>query len=457
MTNHAKELESRPSPDKFKNLLDTGHLQVFEDKFLNLHPRDQAEVFEDFENSERDVVYDLLEPKELADAFDIMEEDDEETVNYFKEMDQVYAADLLVEMYADNAVDILEQLDPRYAENLLGQMPDEDSAELRSMMKYEPETAGAIMTTEYVSFVENLTAKEALLELRELAPDAETISYIYVVDVDHRLLGVVSVRDLVMAADEVELHDIMRDNVVYGYVDDDQEEIAKVISDYNFLALPVLSQGQVLKGIVTIDDVLDVLEDEYAEDYSGLAGVDVEERHDTPLSAAKSRLPWLIGLLILGLGTSTLISFFEGIFAEVSVLVVFMSLVSSTAGNASTQSLAIAIRRLNDPTEDDAKGWSLFLRNIATGLTIGLIVGLIAGIIVTLWKDNFFLGLIVGLSIVLAVIFSNLAGAYVPRLIEALGFDPAVASGPFITTLIDLTSVVIYFTVASIFLPYLLA
>lgn len=438
-----------------KAMLEDKNYEAFDENFLDLHPYDQGLLFEGLSSYQRKAVYYLLTPKEMAELFDIMEEDNEYLEVYFSEMESEYAADLLNEMYVDNAVDVLDQLDEAVQENLFDHMDNEDSTHFQLMLTYGEDTAGSIMTTEFIAFEENLTLAETTKQLRELVKEAESIYYLYVVDENDHLQGVVSMRDLLLNNESVYLHDLMNTDIRYIDVDTDQEDAAHIVREYNFLALPVVDHDRRLIGVITVDDIVDVIDDEASEDYSGLAGVDVEDLSDSPVKASQTRLPWLMALLVLGLGTSTLISAFEGMLAEAAILAAFISLITGTAGNAGTQSLAVAVRRLSNVSDRDLKGMQLFVRELFTGLITGFIMGIFAFLIIWLWQQNIFLGIVVGAALAVAVLISTLAGTYIPILIDKMGFDPAVASGPFITTLTDLTSVVIYFSIAQVFLPYL--
>ncbi len=442
--------------DQIINLLKDKNYKDFDEIFLNLHAYDQAQIFQSLNEYERRAIYYILSPEKMADLFDMLAENAESLEPYFYEMDVNYSAELLEKMFTDNAVDTLEHLDEEKRRELLAKIDPESRREFKEIMNYSDDSAGSIMTTEYISLNANLTTKETMEILKEIGPDAEMIYYLYVVDAIGHLLGVVSLRDLVVSSNAMTMGDIMMDDVIQVHVDDDQEDVAHIMRDYDFLALPVVNREGQLAGIITVDDIVDVIDEEAAEDYSGLAGVDVDEKHATPFSAAVNRMPWLVSLLVLGLGTSSLISYFEGLVSEVAVLAVFISLITGTAGNAGTQSLAVAVRRISSRDQQDQSFGNLFINELIVGVLTGLVVGLSAALIVGFWQQNVYLGLIVGIAMFFAVIMSTLAGTFVPMLIESLGFDPAVASGPFITTLTDLTSVFIYFTVASIFLPYLL-
>nr|WP_229084810.1 magnesium transporter [Enterococcus dispar] len=432
-------------------------MQGFREPFLEMHIYEQGQFYQSLTSEERHRMYGYLSPKELADMFDVIEEDDEHMTDYLSEMRPGYAAAMLAEMYTDNAVDLLNTLDKKAVNKYLSLMDKEDASEIKELLHYEDDTAGSIMTTEFVSIVANQTVRSAMYVLKNEADVAETIYYIYVVDQENHLVGVISLRDLIVNEDDTMIQDVMSERVISVHVGDDQEDVAQTFRDYDFLALPVTDYDDHLLGIVTVDDIIDVIDDEAASDYSGLAGVNVEEVSENPVKAASRRLPWLITLLFLGMATATLISHYEELVSEASILAVFISLITGTAGNAGTQSLAVAVRRLaiNDDKENNFV--KTVVSEILTGLVTGFITGLTIFIIVAVWKHNPILGFVIGMAMMCAITVANLAGSFIPMLMDKLGFDPAVASGPFITTLSDLTSVLIYFNIASLFMQYFIS
>ncbi|MBG9984073.1 magnesium transporter [Aerococcaceae bacterium DSM 111022] len=441
---------------KIEKFLHENRMAQFRTEFLALHNYDQAQVFHGIDEEARFKLYQYLSPSELADIFDMLESQDERVDIYFEEMENLYGASVLAAMYPDNAVDVLNDLKDKHQVQIYMQlMPAENAREISILMNYLEDTAGAIMTPEFISIQRDLTLGEAYTELRKKASEAETIYYVYVVDDHNRLSGVISLRDLIINDENKRVADVMNTHTISVGVNDDQEEVAKMVQDYDLLALPVIGFKQELLGIITVDDVLDVMKEEHESDYSGFAAVDVSESHETPISASKSRLPWLITLLFLGLGTSTLISQYDQLIESASILSAFVTLITGTAGNAGTQSLAVAVRKLTNKKEDDSL-FKSFMFEVLTGIFTGLIVGIAVVIIVFVWKRNLILGFVIGIAMMMAITVANLAGALIPKLMERLGFDPAVASGPFITTLSDLTSVFIYFSVAQMFMGYLI-
>ncbi len=447
-----QELDSRFA--QIRKELAENDLTKFRESFLDLHIYEQGQFYQSITEEERALMYSYLSPKELADMFDLIEEDKETLKEYLSEMRPSYAAQMLASMYTDNAVDFLNLLGKKETNKYLSLMSNEDVAEIRELLHYEDDTAGSIMTTEYVSIVANQTVRSAMYVLKNEADMAETIYYIYVINQEEQLVGVISLRDLIVNEDDTLISEIMSERVIAVHVGDDQVDVAQTFRDYDFLALPVIDYDDCLLGIVTVDDIIDVIDEEATSDYSGLAGVNVEEVSENPVKAATRRLPWLITLLFLGMATATLISKYEVLVSEASILAVFISLITGTAGNAGTQSLAVAVRRL--AMNDDKKNnfLTIVVGEVLTGLVTGAITGITIFLIVTVWKGNPTLGFVIGIAMMAAITVANLAGSLIPMLMDRLGFDPAVASGPFITTLSDLTSVLIYFNIASLFMSH---
>lgn len=438
-----------------KDNLNSNNTTRFRSEFLSLHSYEKAKLFHQLTKDERNHVYQTLSPSELAKVIDEAEAEDDQVDDYFNEMNDNYAANVLAEMYADNAVDVLNNLkDQTQVSTYLQMMPPQAAREISRLLNYLDNTAGAIMTPEFIAVSQSSTVDEAYQYLKKVGREAETIYYVYVIDAEGRLVGVLSLRDLILSEDTKKIKEIMRTRVIYVNVNDDQEEVSRMVRDYNLLALPVVGFDHELLGIITVDDVLDVIEEEAESDYSKLAAVDVSEVHESPFSAAKSRLPWLITLLFLGMGTATVISQYESLIAEASILSAFVTLITGTAGNAGTQSLAVAVRKLTNKTESDSLSKSVAFE-LLTGFITGAVVGISVTTIVFVWQRNLLLGLIIGVAMMAAIFVANLAGALIPKMMSKLGFDPAVASGPFISTLSDLTSVFIYFSIASLSLAYL--
>ncbi len=438
------------------DFLSNDFMDKFREEFMQLHPYDQALFFEKVEPDIRKKIFHYLSPKEMAELFEATKFDDEQYEMYLQEMDTIYAASMLSFMYADNAVDVLNELGKDQVASYLNIMDEESAQEIKDLLHYEEYTAGSIMTTEYVAIPETSTCRSAMTILRNEAPNAETIYYLFVVDESHKLTGVISLRDLIIAEEDTLIKDIMNDRVVSVLVSEDQEEVARAIKDYNFLAVPVVDDNQHLLGIVTVDDIIDVLDEEASDDYSKLAGVSHMDTFDkSPFQAAKKRLPWLIILLFLGMLTANLMSLFTETLEQVALLAVFIPLIAGTAGNSGTQALAVAIRGIATGDIEEESKIKLLFREAGTGLITGLLCGVIVVGIVFFWQHDLLIGLLVGAAIFVSIFVATIAGSFIPLLIHRMKIDPAVASGPFITTINDVISILIYLGLATLFISSL--
>lgn len=436
-------------------LLNDEDTEGFRKEYLDLLPYDQAVFFKEQTRDVRLKIYNYLSPREVSNI--IKNIDIDEIEFYITEMDPKYAAMVFSEMPYDDAVDILQELDKDEIASFLALMDKEAVTEIKSLLHYEDKTAGSIMTTEYVSVYRYQTVEETFKQMKIEAPDAETIYYTYVLDDDKRLVGMLSLRDLVIAEPDDLVDDVMSENVVSVSAGRDQEEVARMIRDYDFLALPVVDFQNHLLGIITVDDILDVMDAEAHEDYSKLAAIsEIDSPDSMPIQSAKKRLPWLIILMFLGIITASLIGSFEETLEKVPIVAIFIPLIAGMAGNAGTQSLAVAVRGI--ATGEYGKGSKvvLILKEALTGLIIGITIAILITLLITVWKGNFYLGALVGAAIFVTLIVATLSGALIPLFMEKLNIDPAVASGPFITTLNDITSVLIYFGLATAFMSLLI-
>lgn len=430
-------------------------IDVFRENFLDMHPYEQSMFFAEQDEENRMKIYTFLSPEEIANLMEHIEFQDTEP--FLTEMDPRFASDVLAKMATDDAVDILNEMEKDKVASFLTIMDKAAADEIKQLLHYEEKTAGSIMTTEYVAINKGQTVKQTMRQLKQEAPDAETIYYLYVVDEDKRLVGVISLRDLIIADGDEIIANIMFEKVVYVSVGKDQEDVAQMIRDYDFLALPVVDFQQHLLGIITVDDILDVMDEEASDDYSKLAAIaDVDRPEENPFLAAKKRLPWLIILLFLGLLTASLIDQFEETISKVALLAAFIPVLAGMAGNTGTQALAVAVRGL--ATGDYGKGgkFKLMMREASTGLITGAVCGTVMAIVIFLWKNEFFLGLLVGFTLLITLIIATLAGSLIPIVMDKLKIDPAVASGPFITTINDIISVLIYFGMATAFMKFLI-
>lgn len=458
MTTQPEQINSEVvlDEDKLRRLLSNEDIHSFRQEYLVLHPYDRAIFYEEVGAELRELMYFYLSPKELAEIFETSEIEEDEYEEFLEEMDATYAAEMISYMFVDNAVDVLKELDKKKVVSYLTLMDKEAAIQIKALLHYEEYTAGSIMTTEFVTVSENSTVRSAMTILRSEAPSAETIYYIFVVDDFQRLTGVVSLRDLIIADEDTLIRSIMSDRLVSVSVSDDQEDVARTIQDYNFLAVPVVDFQQHILGIITVDDIIDVIDEEASDDYSKLAGVSTMDTFDkNPFSAAKKRIPWLLILLVLGMLTANLIDLFTETISKVALLAAFIPLIAGTAGNSGTQSLAVAVRGIATRDIEDESKIKLLIREAGTGIITGVICAIFVVLLIFIWKHELVIALLVGAAMLVSIFVATISGSFIPLFMHKLKVDPAVASGPFITTLNDVISVVIYLGLATVFLSSL--
>ncbi|TCI57721.1 magnesium transporter [Exiguobacterium sp. SH1S21] len=434
-------------------LIQKGDPVDFRDVFLTLHPGEQADLFIELNQPDRAFVYSALSPEEYTDLFEKLELDEQQ--QFIQEMPRPYAVSVLNDMFSDNAADLMTELPDDFMNELFEQMDETEATEVKDLMRYPDDTAGAIMTTEFIVLQADKTIGATLEELRDLGPEAETIYYLYVIDVDRRLVGVVSLRDLIVSPLDHLIADIMGRRVVSAHVMADQEDLARTVQKYDLLALPVIDSDDHLLGIITVDDVMDVIERETTEDFEELSATKgSSDINMGPVEAAKKRAPWIISLMFLGMITASTIGGFEDTLETIVLLAVFMPLVMGSAGNAATQSLVVAVRSIALGTINRKNVAKMIRREFGTGVLLGLACMVVIFGVITVLYDSALIGMIVGLSIFASLSVATIVGTLVPLLINRLKLDPAVASGPFITTVVDNLGLIIYFTVATSLLRF---
>ncbi|MCA1029182.1 MULTISPECIES: magnesium transporter [Cytobacillus] len=425
------------------------NLKMFRETFLELHPTDQVEVFKEMELPLQKQLLLFLTPEEFSDIFQGLDLEDQSEV--FTHIGFQYAVAMFNYMSADDVADFLLEMEVENADDILQSMDQEEANKVIELMTYAPRTAGAIMTKEFIRISVESTAAQVIEELRETAMAAETIYYLYVVDIEERLAGVVSLRDLIIAQPNQIIDDIMSTQVVSVPVNEDQENVARLIKEYDFLAVPVIGKEGKLVGIITVDDVIDVLEEETDDDFGEFAASKgATDLNLTAFSAAKKRAPWIVLLMFFGMITANIIGRFEETLQQIVILAAFMPLIMGTAGNTGTQSLAVAVRGLATGSVEKNGVWQIVKRELGTGLMLGVVCMIVlTGIIGLFYQGNWLLAFIVGASLFLALSMAAVIGAVVPLIINRLKIDPAIASGPFITTLNDILSLLIYFSIAT--------
>lgn len=427
----------------------------FEAIIDELQPYDIAQIYADLPEKHRTRFLFFLNIDALADL--IQELDSEEQIDVLNRLGIEKSGKVLDMMDNDDLASLLEDLSPEKIASLLSGMKKGEAKIVQDIMNYPAETAGRLMTNRFVWIRDYYTVREAVDKLKSFAELAETINYLYVIDQHRHLVGVVSYRDLLIADTQEKIRDIMYERVISVLEDTDQEEVARLIERYDFLAIPVVNEEQVLMGIITVDDIIDVFIREANEDIEKLSASGKSIDFDTKsFVAAYRRLPWLVLLLFIGLISGSIISSYENTLEKVVALAFFMPMISGMTGNTGTQSLAVVVRGLVSNDIDKRVITKLILRELSVGVIIGVTCGVLISVIALVWQGNFILGLVVGSSLLLTLIIGTLAGTIIPLILYRLNIDPAIASGPLITTLNDIFSLVTYFGIATMFIEYLL-
>jgi len=401
-------------------------------------------VAELLSNLPRDVQADLLEHmprQQAADALEEMEEQEAERV--LATMKPATAADMIAHMAPDDATDVLAEFPQAERQALLDRLPATARQRIQGLLRYPPDTAGGIMSPQVTALPDTLTAEEAIDRLRRLARESEQIYYTYVVDSTGRLVGVLSLRDLLLARDEQSVTQIMIRNVIYAPATMDREEVAALFSKYGYLALPVVDERRRLLGIVTVDDVVDVIQDEATEDMQRMVGAGADERVDSPVRLTlRRRVPWLLVNLVTALLAASVIALFEESLARVTALAILMGVVAGQAGNTGAQSMSVVIRAIATSQMRGRPLRTVMLREILIGLTAGAVVGLAgAAASAAWWCESPYavpLAIAFGLSLWACMTLATVSGALVPIVMQRIGFDPAQASSIILTTVTDI-------------------
>jgi len=414
-----------------------------------LRPADQADLFSNLPPSAQDQ---LLPRLDLEDSADILEElEEEEAAEIATRLEIGELARILDEMEPDEAADLLGDIAPEQAADVLAAI--EQPEEIRPLLIHADETAGGLMTSARITLHREMTVEQAIAHLRTVAPETEDIYYLFVLDRDVRLVGVVSLRQLIVAPPHTRVETVMDPDIIQVRADADQEEAARLMARYDLLALPVVDQNDHLLGLITHDDLVDVLEEEATEDIYRLGGVPQEFPPDVPIPAAlRTRLPWLVLNLGTALASATILSLFEGTIARVAALAAFFPIVAGVSGSAGTQTLTVTVRGLATGELSPQDGFRALGREVLIGLVNGIAVGGLIALIALVWKGTPVLGGVVGLATLLNMIGAGFAGALVPVVMQILKLDPALASPILVTTITDACGYFIYLGLATLVL-----
>jgi magnesium transporter len=442
--------------DSVKRLLRIGATANLLNLLQKQHPADLAQIFSELPNRDREATFSLLVERNGRLAMEAISElGPEAGAALLATRSAEEIAKLAQEIESDDAAALIDHLPEELSAAVLDLMRPKQSGEVENLLEYDEQTAGRIMNPQVFALSEDLTVGEAITELQGNR-DVEMVFYLYVVDERRHLVGVTSLRRLLLVSPETPLKRIMTTDLISARVDMDQEEVARQVASYNLLAIPVVDEENKLVGVITVDDIIDVIKDEATEDIYRLAGVAGDERPFTPArESLRKRLPWLGINLVTAFVAASVVALFEGTIEQVTVLAVFMPIVAGMGGNAATQTLTVIVRgiALGDLTWSNSR--KALLKEAAVGVGNGVVLGLVAALVAWVTRGNPVLGLVLCAAMIINMFVAATAGTLVPLGLRAANVDPALASSVFITTLTDVFGFFSFLGLATIFMRYL--
>jgi len=433
---------------EIKELLSQNRKDELKDLFYEYEPVEVAEALREFTLKDRVILFSLCDIDFAADVFEKMDKDDQ--LNLLGAIDERRKSDILDELAPDERVDLFEEMPEEMVARFLAIMEKEEARDARELLKYDPSTAGGRMTTDFARVQEGINVEETLDNLRKTAKDLEMVYYVYVLDKDNKLVGVVSLKDLILAEPKERINKVMHTKLITIPVDMDQETVAKEIAKYDFMALPVVDNGK-MKGIITVDDVIDVIREENTEDMYkfGAAGQHRENYMSMkPSFIAKHRVIYLTIFVLMDFFSGMILKSYSFALSSVVALAFFIPLLMDTGGNAGTQAASVMVRGLATGEVRIKDIWNVVRKEFIIGIMIGVVLGIIALIRALILQKNPWLTATVGLTMIITVTLATCLGSFLPIIFKRLGFDPALISGPLITTIVDITCLIVYFEIA---------
>ncbi len=438
--------------EKILELLETRNYKELKEELANCHSVDIAQFLEEVEDKQIIILFRLLAKEEAAETFTDMESDTrEKLINALTDSE---LEEVMEEMYLDDTVDVLEEM-PANVVNRLLMVTDEDTRkQINTLLQYPEDSAGSVMNVEYIGLSPDMTVEEAILKIRQVGINRETIYTCYVLE-KRKLVGVVDIKELLTSSDAWTIEDIMTSNFIYSYTTDDQEDVARKMRVYGLIAMPILDHGERMVGIVTADDAMEVMVEEATEDMSRMAGVSPMEDDYFGTSVfehAKSRCVWLLLLMLSATVTGLVIGHFEPVVLAMPILNTFTPMLTGTGGNCGSQSSALIIRGLTVGTIELKDIFKVIFKELRVALVCGGFLAMVNGIRIFIMyratvDDPIRLAVAVGITLIVTVVMAKLIGCCLPILAKQVGLDPAIMAGPLITTVVDIGSTFIYFTI----------
>ena len=435
--------------EKINELLDQKNFIELKKYLMIIEPEDIALLLNEIEEEKLAIIFRLLGKDEAAEVFAELDSDIQEKI--INALSDKEIKEVINELYLDDTVDLIEEMPSNIIKRILKNINKADRKLINELLNYPEDTAGSIMTPEFVDLKENMTVAEAFDKIRKVGVDKETIYKCYVLSLKRKLLGVVDVKDMLFASEETPIKEIMKINIIKINTLDDKEEVAKKFDKYNEIALPVVDKESRLVGIITIDDAIDVMHDETEEDFEIMAAVTPSEESYFKTSIfkhAKNRFLWLLLLMISSTLSGWIITKYQNVYAAIPVLVSFIPMLMGTGGNCGSQSSTLVIRGLAMDEIEMKDFFKVIWKEIRIAIMVGLILAVANGIRIIIQYKNVELALTIGITIILTVIISKLLGCTLPMIAKKLKLDPAVMAAPVISTIVDTCSVFTFFNIA---------
>lgn len=439
-----EEIEKKLEEKKFNEL---------KKMLAEMNSADISTILDELDKEKAVKLFRILSKEKAGETFSYMETDMREKL--IQDLTDAELKNVLDELFMDDTVDLIEEMPSNVVTRILKAVNKEDRKVINELLKYPEDSAGSIMTTEFIDLKESYTVEKALKRIREIGTDSETIYNCYVLDPNRVLIGIINIKDILLADENKAIKELMRTNIISVVTTEDQEEVAKAFDKYDLYALPVVDNENRLVGIITVDDAINVIQDEASEDFEKMAAMQPNEEgyfETSVFKHAKNRIVWLLVLMLSAILTGTIITNYEEAFAVVPILVAFIPMIMDTGGNCGSQSSTLIIRGLATDEIAIKDVFRVLWKEIRVALLVGIVLACINGLRIFIQYKNLQIAITIGLTLVVTVISSKILGCLLPIIAKKLKLDPAIMAAPLITTLVDAFSIFVYFNIATVIL-----
>ncbi len=451
MSEEHKKMREELTEERILSMLENRQYKELKEELENnMYPVDLADILEEFDQKHMVMVFRLLAKEEAAETFTYMNSDMREVL--INALTDSELEEVMEEMYLDDTVDVLEEMPANVVDRLLMATDEEKRAQINQLLQYPEDSAGSVMNVDYIAVRKEMTVAEAILKIRQVGLNKETIYTCYVTE-KRKLIGYVDVKELLTTSESKPIEEIMETNLLYAHTTDDQEDVAKTINKYGLIALPILDHENCMVGIVTVDDAMDVLQEETTEDISIMAGVNPNEDSyfgTTVLEHVKSRLPWLLFLMLSATVTQMIMNSYESALAVMPQLAGFVPMLTGTGGNCGSQSSTLVIRGIAVEEIEFGDLFRVVWKEVRIAVCISIVLAVVNGIrILLMGQGDVLMALTIGLTMSCTVVIAKVVGCTLPLLAKKVGLDPAIMATPLISTLVDISTISVYFAIVS--------